>query len=301
MAMSYPKSPIGRTVHLASISFNELSFSMVAQLVDEEAAKGSDLILLPETFLGEKMERLDGEVIQTLSSLSVKHSTYILSPLYLERDGQRFNSSIIFDRQGKIAGIYDKMYPYWEEFNLQPITQVGKHPLTVQADFGKIGLATCFDVNFPNLWDELAGQGAELVLWSSAYSAGSSLQAHAINHHYYIVTATLAKDCLVYDITGELIHHSKNDPVNITHLTLDLDRGIYHQNYNCDKVERLLRDYEGKIIKERDLLMEQWFVLRAIEPGISARETARQYGMEELRHYLRRSREQIDRMREGLP
>ena len=40
--------------------------------------------------------------------------------------------------------------------------------------------------------------------------------------------------------------------------------------------------------------LEQWFVLKAKRPGASARELARQYGLEELRHYLDRSRESID-------
>ncbi len=42
-----------------------------------------------------------------------------------------------------------------------------------------------------------------MVIWPSAYSAGRSLQAQAINFHYYIVSATHVPDCLVFDIDGE--------------------------------------------------------------------------------------------------
>jgi hypothetical protein len=69
----------------------------------------------------------------------------------------------------------------------------------------------CFDVNFPEVWKSLADRGAELVVWPSAYSAGTSLQAHALNNHYYIVTATADRDCQVYDITGERIVIAKRD------------------------------------------------------------------------------------------
>ena len=65
--------------------------------------------------------------------------------------------------------------------------------------------------------------------------------AHAINHHYYIVTATLLSDCLVYDITGRLLRDERSKGVNVSRITLDLDRGIYHQNFNIDKRDRLLR------------------------------------------------------------
>ena len=45
---------------------------------------------------------------------------------------------------------------------------------------------------------------------------------------------------------------------------------------------------------------EKWFVLKAKKPGVSARELARQYGLEELRDYIERSRQEIDQMR-GTP
>jgi hypothetical protein len=43
--------------------------------------------------------------------------------------------------------------------------------------------------------------------------------------------------------------------------------------------------------------MEGWFVLKAKRPGVSARELARQYGLEELAHYINRSRCEIDKCR----
>ena len=45
---------------------------------------------------------------------------------------------------------------------------------------------------------------------------------------------------------------------------------------------------------------EAWFVLRAGRPGVSARALAREYGLEELRAYIDRSRREIDGMR-GWP
>jgi predicted amidohydrolase len=67
---------------------------------------------------------------------------------------------------------------------------VGQDAQVYSADFGLLGFATCFDVNLPEVWKRLADQGAEVVIWPSAYSAGTSLQTHAINHHFYIVSVT---------------------------------------------------------------------------------------------------------------
>ena len=53
----------------------------------------------------------------------------------------------------------------------------------MDCDFGKLAILICFDANFPSVWDEAARQGAELVIWPSAYGAGTQLAAHALNHH----------------------------------------------------------------------------------------------------------------------
>ncbi len=121
--------------------------------------------------------------------------------------------------------------------------------------------------------------------------------AHALNHHYYIVTSTLQRDCLVFDITGRMIHDQCDQDINISRVTLDLDRGIYHQNFNMAPRDRLLREHGDDVEQELWLDREQWFVLRAKRPGVRARKLARQYGLEELRDYISRSRRQIDARR----
>ena len=289
----------GRPVRVLSLSFYGKSRDDIARLVDREAGAGTDLVVLPETWLGQKdnPETLDGPTITTFASLAKKHSTYIVCPID-RRDGKRrFNSAVLLDREGKVAGIYDKAFPYWSEFDLKQPVCVGDSAPVFQADFGKLGLAICFDVNFPEVWQHLADQGAELVVWPSAYSAGTSLQAHALNHHFYILTATWTRDCVVYDITGEELHYSKSQDINIARITLDLDRGIYHQNFNIDGRDKLLREHGHDLKQDKWLDREQWFVLAATSPGVSARALARQYGMEELRDYLTRSRREIDKMR----
>jgi hypothetical protein len=164
-------------------------------------------------------------------------------------------------------------------------------------DFGRVGMSICFDVNFPEVWQHLADADAELVLWSSAYSAGAQLGAYALLHHFYIVTATYTGDCQVFDITGERILDERGDGIHVSRIRLDLDRGIYHQNFNIEKRDRLLKEHAGEVRQEKWLDREQWFVLSATQPGVSARGLARQYGLEELRDYIQRSRRAIDTKR----
>jgi hypothetical protein len=49
--------------------------------------------------------------------------------------------------------------------------------------------------------------------------------------------------------------------------------------------------------REKWLPMEGWFLLKAKRPGVSARELARKYGLEERRPYINRSRCEIDKLR----
>jgi len=292
---------IGRPVRVVSLGFNGKSVAEIAAVVDREGAKGLDLIILPETWRGQtdNPETLEGPIVTTMAALAKKHATYLVCPID-RRDGKRrLNTAVLIDRVGRIAGLYDKVYPYWSEYDLKPPVEPGREAKVFQTDFGKVGLAICFDVNFPEVWQRLADQGAELVVWPSAYSAGTSLQAHALNHHFYIVTSTLTRDCIVYDITGEELLYEKSDDLNVSRITLDLDRGVYHQNFNIEKRDKLLKEHGESVKQGKWLDREQWFVLQATAPGVSARALAKQYGLEELRDYLSRSWRAIDQRRGG--
>jgi predicted amidohydrolase len=297
---------IGRPVRVVSIGFTpDHPLENIAAWVDAEGSRGTDLIALPELCRGQNAtsaETLDGPTVGAMAQLARKHWTYIVCPIDRKEGARRYNSAVLLDRRGEVACVYNKLYPVWQEECLKmpgvsPGDTVTVHP----ADFGTVGLAICFDVNWSSLWERLSNQGAEMVIWPSAYSAGRSLQAQAINFHYYIVSATHIPDCLVFDIDGEQLVHDQNnqgDQSNVTRVTLDLDRCVFHQDLNLpEKRDKLLQEHAEDIAQEKWLPMEGWFVLKAKRPGVSARELARQYGLEELRHYLNRSQCEIDKCR----
>jgi predicted amidohydrolase len=287
-------------VRITSISFSCRPLEAIVGIVEAEAARGTDLIALPETWAGQALnrpERLDGPIITAMSEIARKHNTWIVCPIDRLEGNRRLNSAVLIDRQGEVAGIYDKVYPYWSEFDLAPLVEIGSETPVFDTDFGKLGMSICFDANFPEVWKGLADNGAELVVWPSAYSAGTTLQAHALMNHLAIVTSTQTTDCLVYDINGQELLYEKGDDVNVSRITLDLDRGIYHENFNMAGRDRLLAEHADDVEQESHLLREQWFILKAKRPGVSARQLAREYGLEELRDYIDRSREQIDGMR----
>jgi hypothetical protein len=294
------QQPTGRPVKISCISFPAMELEQAAALLRQEAAFATDLAVLPEYWHGhEQPEPLDGPTIHAIAEAARACRMYVVCPMdRLDDHGRRLNSAVLIDRQGQPAGVYDKHFPYWDELGFQPPVLPGAAIPVFETDFGRLGLATCFDMNFPEVWKNLADQGAELVAWTSEVSGGLSLQAQAIANHFYIVTADKSCDCSVFDITGQQILYERTPDLNVSRFTLDLDRGIYHYNFNLQKRARLLAERRDAVTIDIDLPEEEWFVLKAIHAGALARQLASDYGLEELRHYLERSRREIDALRE---
>jgi predicted amidohydrolase len=302
---TFSANSTGRPVRVVSIGFHAgRPLEEIVELVDEQGTHGADIIAIPETcrgLNGKTREPLDGPTVSAMARLARKHRTYIVCPID-RQDGERhFNSAVLLDRSGNAVCIYDKIYPVWQQECVPLEVVPGKEVKVYEADFGRVGFAICFDVNWAPIWKRLSDLGAELVIWPSAYSAGRSLQAQAILYNYYIVSATWWPDCHVFDIDGQLIvheEHNRDPKTNVTRITLDLDRCVFHQDLNYpDKVKKLLAERGDEIEQEKWLPLEGWFVLRAKRPGVSARRLAREYGLEELRHYINRSQCEIDKCR----
>jgi len=286
--------PLGRPVRIASVGFVPTTdIEVICRAVDSATAgMNLDLVVMPETMRGmDCPETLSGPTVTALSEQARSHGVYIVCPIDRLEGRRRWNSTVLLDRSGEVACIYDKVHPFFDEAELRPPREAGAQAVVFDADFGRIGFATCFDVNFPELWQELAKLGAELVVFPSAYSGGRSLQAHAINHNYYVVSATQVGDCTAYDITGARILYEKSKGVHVSRLTLDLDRCIFHVDFNEKPRERLLAKHRGRLA--HDVYEEEgWFVLRATGPGVSARALANEFGLEELPHYKARIRQE---------
>jgi len=286
-----------RPVTIASISGPREDPDEFLRQAEVATAQHPDLIVLPELWQPILSETIDSEVVSHLRVLASKNRCYIIHPTSLLDEGKRYNTAFLIGRDGVITGRYDKLYPYWSEFDDDPACTPGSQSGVMECDFGRIAVRICFDANFPSIWADAAEQDAELVIWSSAYGAGTQLAAHALNHHYPIVTSTLSGHCMVFDINGERTLNVRGEVHYTQWITLDLDRCIFHENFNEEKLNMLLQERPRRIEIEKHLPDEQWIIVRSVQEGVSAREVCAQAGMEELRAYKQRSRKAIDAMR----
>ena len=288
---------VGRPVKVATIAIGyggdyEEKMALALAHLDTAGARGVDIACLPEVFTGGAAEPVPGPTTDAVAAVARAYGMYVVCPI-LESDGDKeYNTAVLIDREGRVAGRYRKVFVFWDEN-----VHAGKEGVPVfDTDFGRIAILTCFDLNFPELWQEAERLDAEIVFWPSAYGGGVPLKGYASIHAYYIVSVG---DGDFIDMTGAAIPPDETPRDRQFIATLDLDRTLVHKDYTRDKIRRLLDDHEGDIVLEKDWHPEGWFMLRAVTPGVKVRALLHQYDIETLRAYRRRSREQINSRREA--
>lgn len=250
----------------------------------------ADIACLPEIFAGNHPEAIPGPITDAVAKLARQYGMYVICPIVEDGQDKQYNTAVLIDRKGEIIGSYRKVFVFWGE-NLSPSQDGVKY---FETDFGRICILTCFDINFPELWQDADELGAEIVFWPSAYDGGMPLNAFAKLYHYYIVPVGTGN---IIDITGEEVT-CQNPREQHFIATLDLDRTFIHDNYTGKKVQQMLQDYKGKIEIEQRYNMEAWTLIRSVDSTVNIRQLCRRCQVETLRQYQHRSRLQINRIRE---
>jgi predicted amidohydrolase len=144
-----------------------------------DQARGAELVVLPEIWnigyfafdLYEKeSERIDGETASRMAAKAREHSFYLHMGSMVEREGDKlYNTSLLFDPQGKVAARYRKIHLYGYGSKESQILSRGNEVVVVHTRLAKIGLCTCYDLRFPELFRAMLDQGAELFLVASGW------------------------------------------------------------------------------------------------------------------------------------
>lgn len=255
--------------------------------------RGADLICLPEGYLGRTNaacpEQVPGKTFDGLAKLAREYSLWVVAGLYVSQAPDAddiYNCAVVIDRQGELAGCYAKMHPTIDECEDHRIIP-GSEPTVVDTDFGRVGLAICYDIGWPKYWADLARLGAELVVWISAYDGGFPLSSYAWNHHYQIVTSVRTDHSRMLDITGSEIA-STNSWRQLTDAVLDLELELFHADYNEHVISRV-EDEMGDRITVRAFAEERFFTLASNDPDWPVASIAKHYGLEAFPEYYARA------------
>src|SRR5690349_19770580 len=159
------------------------NISRAEQLVRKAAAKGAQVILLPELFETpyfciEQDARHLGLAHTVTEDPAVRHFSAVARELgvvlpisFFERAGPAyFNSIAILDADGSMLGVYRKAHipngPGYQEKNYFSPGDTGFRVWSTR--FGRLGIGICWDQWFPETARVLALQGAELLLFPTA-------------------------------------------------------------------------------------------------------------------------------------
>ena len=201
-------------------------------------------------------------------------------------DGSFRNSSTLIDRQGRIAGIYDKNH--LTEGEIKDYNMLcGSEPLVVNCDLGRIGFAICFDLNFDDLRLKYAESKPNLILFSSMYHGGlmQAFWAHCCRS--YFVGAVSALPSQIRNPYGQVISSNTNYR-DYAIATVNLDYCLVHYDYHFDKLKALKAKYKQDVSVYDPGLWGSVMISSESE-GITAAELATEFEIELLDDYLARS------------
>ena len=141
--------------------------------------RGANLILLPELWnIGfmsfdryrKEAETQDGPTLTLLRSLARELCCHLHTGSFVERRGDRFyNSSFLLNPAGEILGSYRKIHLFTYQSEEAKILTPGTSITVISTALGNFGLATCYDLRFPELFRKMIDRGAEFFLISSAW------------------------------------------------------------------------------------------------------------------------------------
>lgn len=141
--------------------------------------KGADLVILPEIWnIGfmsfdryvDEAEAQNGPTMQMLihSAKEIKACLHTGSFVEVE-SGHHFNSSYLLSPDGSVLAQYRKIHLFGYDSLETQILTPGDRVTVVNTPLGTIGMATCYDLRFPELFRAMLDKGAEIFLICSAW------------------------------------------------------------------------------------------------------------------------------------
>ncbi len=264
------------------------------EVADQAALDRPDILCLPELFCAEPgwktAELVPGPTTRALAAKARKHKMYIVCPVLQKSGRNTFNSAVLLDRRGEVAGIYHKHVPTLGELELGILP--GSDVPVFQTDFGKVGIAICFDLNFMDIAERLRLQGVQLIFWPSAFEGGTLLAQWARHCRAYVVSSTHGENARILDVTGQVLAEGRWHCPLVT-AEVNFDRGVHHWDFTHPIVPAI-RKKHGPAVKVEFHTPEGYIVLTSQKPGLSLADLEREFKLERVDDYLTRARKVRD-------
>lgn len=151
----------------------------IREWTGKAAAAGASVVVFPEAAmarfgapLAQVAEPLDGPWAQGVARVAAEHGVLIVAGMFTPGADDRVRNTLLLTGRGTHRG-YDKIHLYDAFGFLESDTvEAGTEPVTVAVDGVTLGVATCYDVRFPELFRAHADAGAAAVLLPTSWGAG---------------------------------------------------------------------------------------------------------------------------------
>lgn len=254
------------------------NLATAAQLLRRAREEGAVLAALPENFAFMGLREADklavaeddgsGPIQAALADLARELQLWIVAgtlPLRLPDDAERTAAAcLVFDAEGRRVARYDKIHlfdvaipgrdeRYQESASVAP----GTRPVCVDTPAGRLGMAVCYDLRFPELFRRLLGLGAEWFCLPSAFTAPTGrahwetlLRARAIENLCHVVAPAQSGfhengrethgDSMIVDCWGRVLARlPRGSGVVVGEIDLVRQREV-RQNFPCVDHRRLI-------------------------------------------------------------
>ncbi len=197
---------------MTTVSHKQKNLAKAEAMIAEAAQKGAKLIVFPEEmhYMGPyspdvREEVPDGESCRRLSEAAKKHGIWVHTGTMKETGPdpyKSYNTSILFSPAGEMAAKYRKIH-LCDIIGSPGVVNresdrrmAGDQVVVADTELGKIGLAICYDIRFPELFRLMALQGAQIICLPACFLAATGpdhwevlLRATAIQNHCYILAS----------------------------------------------------------------------------------------------------------------
>lgn len=183
----------------------------VQGLIAAAAKEGAKLIALPEMFplITDKRDLRvqaresfgQGKIQDFLARTAQQYNVWLVGgtvPILNEAGDKVRAACLVYNEQGLCVARYDKIHLFdvvlsaTESYRESDSIEAGEDSVVVETPFGRMGVAICYDVRFPELFNELFQKGAEIIVLPSAFTVKTGAA------HWHVLTRARAIDTFCY-------------------------------------------------------------------------------------------------------
>ena len=201
------------------------NISEARRLIENAVEQGARLVVLPEFFsimglndddMVAAREQIGSGVVQSfLAEMARKHHIWVVGgsiPLVADAPNKIRNTCLVYDEHGEQVTRYDKIHLFNldlgnEHYHEAKTVEAGNQVVVVDSPFGRIGLAICYDLRFPELFRAM--KNVDFIVLPAAFTATTGkvhwetlVRARAIENLSYVIAAAQGG----YHVNGRETH-----------------------------------------------------------------------------------------------